>query len=121
MSSLKNRHVVITGAPGALGSSVRAAFEAAGATLHMPAIELVDLSDETAVVKYFEPLPELWASIHLAGGWAAAPFVETPLSELRRQLDMNFVTAFLCCREAVKRGVRRMVNVAARAALEPSG
>jgi NAD(P)-dependent dehydrogenase (short-subunit alcohol dehydrogenase family) len=117
---LTGKHVVITGAHGALGTAVRSAFEQQGAQLHMPAIELVDLSDESAVTAFYEALPPLWASVHLAGGFAASPFTETRLDEVRRQLDMNFVTAFLCCREAVKKGAQRLVNVASRAALVPS-
>jgi NAD(P)-dependent dehydrogenase (short-subunit alcohol dehydrogenase family) len=118
---MKDKHVVITGAFGALGAAVRAAFEAAGATLHTPVVELLDLTDEEAVVKYYAELPPLWASVHLAGGFAMRPFTETPLAEVRRQLDMNFVTAFLCSREAVKKGVSRIVNVASRAVLRPEG
>lgn len=115
---LTGKHVVITGARGALGTSVRSAFEAAGATLHLPEL---DLSDEPAVEKFYAALPPLWASVHLAGGFAMSPLTETPLAEVRRQIDMNFVTAFLCCREAVKKGAQRLVNVASRAALIPSG
>src|SRR4051794_30009256 len=99
---MKDKHIVITGAHGALGASVRALFEQAGATLHTPAMEEVNLSDEAAVMKYYEALPSLWASVHLAGGWAGAPLTETSLAEVRRQMDMNFATAFLCSREAVK-------------------
>jgi NAD(P)-dependent dehydrogenase (short-subunit alcohol dehydrogenase family) len=119
--SFKNKNIVITGAAGALGGAVRAAFEQAGAILHTPTLEQVNLSDEPAVQKYYEGLPPLWASVHLAGGYAGAPLTETPLAEVRRQLDMNFVTAFLCTREAVKKGAQRVVNVASRAALVPSG
>ena len=118
---MKGRHVIVTGAFGALGAAVRAAFEARGAELHLPAAERVDLSDEEGVVKYFASLPPLWASVHLAGGFAMGPLAQTPLSLVRQQYDMNFVTAFLCSREAVKKGASRIVNVASRAALEPSG
>lgn len=112
-------NVLITGAGGALGTSVRAAFEKAGCTLHTPSSHEVDLTDEAAVVKYFAALPQLWASVHLAGGFVMAPFVDTSLAQVRQQLDINFVTAFLCCREAVKKGAQRIVNVASRAAIEP--
>ncbi|MBK7857416.1 MAG: SDR family oxidoreductase [Archangiaceae bacterium] len=118
---MKDLHVVVTGAYGALGTAVRAVFEAEGAVLHTPAAELVDLADEGAVSKYYQSLPELWASVHLAGGFAAAPFLDTTLDDVHRQLDMNFVTALLCCREAVKKRAQRLVNVASRAALVPSG
>lgn len=118
---MKGKHVIVTGAFGALGTAVRAAFEAAGATLHLPAVELLDLTDEPGVVKYYAELPPLWASVHLAGGFAMSPFTETPLDLVRRQWDMNFVTAFLCSREAVKKGASRIVNVASRAVLKPEG
>jgi len=65
----------------------------------------------------------LWASIHLAGGFAMAAIGETKKSDLMAQVEMNFVTAFLCCRAAVGAMTRtgaggRIVNVAARPALE---
>ena len=116
---MKNQHVVITGAAGALGSSVRAAFEQAGAVLHTPTQAELDLTDEAAVVKYYAALPELWASVHLAGGFIMGPFLETSLAQVRQQHDINFVTAYLCSREAVKKGVKRIVNVASRSALQP--
>ena len=51
------------------------------------------------------------------------PVAETTRSDLMQQVDMNFVTAFLCCRAAVNAMARsgaggRIVNVAARPALE---
>jgi NAD(P)-dependent dehydrogenase (short-subunit alcohol dehydrogenase family) len=88
-------------------------------TLH----PVADLSDETAVAQLYESVPELWASIHLAGGFAAAPVGGTDKATLMGQLDTNFVSCFLCCRAAVKAIARtgrggRIVNVAARPALE---
>ncbi|MBL8956771.1 MAG: SDR family oxidoreductase [Myxococcaceae bacterium] len=118
---MKGKNVVITGAFGALGTAVRAAFEQVGATLHTPPAELLDLTDEAGVVKYYASLPPLWASVHLAGGYATSPFTETSLAEMKRQWDMNFVTAFLCSREAVKRGASRIVNTVSRVVAEPVG
>ena len=92
----------------------------------------VDLTDEQAVTAYYAGLPPLWASVHLAGGYAGAPVADTGLAAARALLDMNFVTAFLCCREAVRnmRGTAsgsvsarpggRIVNVAAVSALQPA-
>ena len=89
-------------------------------------VESADLTDEVAVVKLYDGVPRLWASIHLVGGFAMAPVAETKKSDLMAQLDMNFVTAFLCCRAAVNAMARtgeggRIVNVAARPALEWRG
>jgi NAD(P)-dependent dehydrogenase (short-subunit alcohol dehydrogenase family) len=82
-----------------------------------------DLADETAVARLYDGLPSLWGSIHLAGGFAFGPIAETNKAALMRQMEMNLVTSFLCCRAAVhvmRNGGQggRIVNVAARPALE---
>jgi len=137
-----NRHVIVTGGTGALGTAVVGALVAAGAVCHVPYIHAgeaerfplrthakvtlvpdIELSDEAAVAKLYDGVPKLWASIHLAGGFAMTPIGSTAKSDLMTQVDMNFVTAFLCCRAAIGAIVRageggRIVNVAARPALE---
>jgi len=137
----RNRHVVVTGGTGALGNAVVGALVQAGAVCHVPylhaaeaerfplrehaAVKLIgptELTQEAAVERLYAGVPTLWASIHLAGGFAAAPIGETSKADLQKQLDLNLVTAFLCCRAAVNAMVRggggRIVNVAARPALE---
>src|SRR5262249_57960179 len=90
------RHVMVTGGTGAVGYAVVGALVTAGAHCLVPylvekeaqrfphrgnlqatLIAAGDLSDETAVARLFEVVPELWASIHIAGGFAAAPVEET--------------------------------------------
>jgi NAD(P)-dependent dehydrogenase (short-subunit alcohol dehydrogenase family) len=93
----------------------------AGYELRTPNSKELDLTDEKAVVAWYAKLPEIWASVHLAGGFAMKPAVETSLDELRAMHRLNFETVFLCCREAVRRGARRLVNVAARPAVVPTG
>jgi NAD(P)-dependent dehydrogenase (short-subunit alcohol dehydrogenase family) len=121
MREFEGRHVVVTGGTGALGGAVTALLEAAGATCHVP--KGIDLSDEDSAVRFFAELPGLWASIHLAGGFAAGAVADTTLAAFRAQHDQNAVTCFLSCREAVKRlraaGGGRIVNVAARPVLAP--
>ena len=138
----RNRQVVVTGGTGALGTAVVGALIKAGATCHVPylidqeaarfpfrdhaQVKLVtdmDLAEESAVARLFEGVPALWASIHLVGGFAMAPVGKTSKADLMKQVDMNFVTAFLCCRAAVNAMTRsgaggRIVNVATRPALE---
>ncbi|MGK9169740.1 SDR family NAD(P)-dependent oxidoreductase [Inquilinus limosus] len=138
----QDRHVVVTGGTGALGSAVVGLLLESGAICHVPVRDLEastgfvhrgheravlapvpDLTDEAAVAAFYAALPSLWASIHVAGGFAMAPIGETDRAMLQRQFDTNLVTAFLCCRAAVGAIGRgdaggRIVNVAARPALE---
>jgi len=140
---LSDRHAVVTGGTGALGTAVVARLLAAGAHCHVPVFdrdelarfpfrdhpqmtlrEGVDLGDETAVRHYYQALPELWASIHCVGGFAMSAITDTPAAALEAQWRQNAVTCFLCCREAIRRLRRsgrggRLVNVTARPALEP--
>jgi len=137
-------NVVITGGTGGLGASVVEAFLERGDDVHLPMFEQelpahlawrgdkrvhathMSLDDEAVVAKFYGALPGLWASIHLVGGFAMAPIAETSLADFEKQWRMNTVTCFLGCREAVK-AIRksgkggRIVNVAARPALQPTG
>lgn len=137
---LHQRHVVVTGGAGALGHAVVTRLLAAGATCHVPCNDdgpgarvvpgvlytpRVELTDEHAVAAYYERLPGLWASIHLAGGFVWSKLADTDLAGVRAQLETNAVTAFLCCREAVKklRAGRsdggRLLNVSSRGGVRP--
>lgn len=137
--SLDGKNVVVTGGDGALGRVVVEAFVSAGALCHLPIVGpisagsptgvsiagSINLTDETATAAYYATLPPLWASVHLAGSFQAKPITETTRADLDRQLEINLVTAFLCCREAVramrKSGGGRIVNVAARVVEVPVG
>jgi len=83
-----------------------------------------DLADEAAVKRFYEGLPRLWASIHLVGTYTAASIAQAGKSELMNLLETNLVSAYVCSRAAVIAMRRlatagRIVNVAARQALEP--
>ncbi len=144
MSDYTDRNVIITGGAGALGSAVVKRLLDRGAECWVPcfdqkehdAFELrsnervhtevcVNLADEDACESFFAKPPSLWASIHIAGGFAMGAIEETSLSDWRQMQDMNATTCFLCCREAVKRmkdgNGGRIVNVAAKPALVPAG
>ena len=138
----QNRHVVVTGGTGALGTAVVGALIEAGATCHVAyrsqaeagrfphrasanvkLIEAGDLTDENAIGRIFGAAPRLWASIHLAGGFAYGALTEASTDVMRQQIDTNLVTCLLCCRAAVQAMAQtgeggRIVNVAARPALE---
>jgi len=136
----RNRRVVVTGGTGALGNAVTSALLQVGAEVHIPYLVAteteqfpfraearvhlagpIDLTDEVGVERFYEGVPQLWASIHLAGGFAAGSILETGRAPLMRQIEMNFVSCYLCCRAAVKAmrgGGGRIVNVSARPGLE---
>src|SRR6188508_1231928 len=139
----RDRHVVVTGGTGALGTAVVGALIDAGAACHVPyrsedeaqrfphrdskqvsLVALGDLSDEAAVNTFYAGIAKLWASIHIAGGFAFAPIEKSDKALLMGQLESNLVSAYLCSRAAVSAfrqagGGGRIVNIAARPALEP--
>ena len=150
MVDFSGNHVVVTGGTGALGRAVIATLRAGNAVCHVPnliAAELdgfpyasdpqvhiargIDLADEAAVKRFYQALPPLWASIHLAGGFAMSPIGETSGEDFVAQFRMNTLSCFLCSAAAIA-AIRarkttgpagaeggRIVNVSARPALEP--
>ena len=140
---LQDRNVVVTGGAGALGEAVVARLLEAGATCHVPALDdreaggfplgghdrvrlkvAGDLADWGAVQRFYSGIEDLWASIHLAGGFDMGGIVDAPHAVFERQVSMNAQTCYLCCRAAVA-GLRRagaggrIVNVSARPGVEP--
>jgi len=132
--------VVVTGGTGALGSKAVGALLTGGASCVVPYVHdaeaqrfphrgdpnvtlvaVSDLANETEVAKVYADLKP-WASIHIAGGFAAGKVAETGKAALMVQIDSNLTSCFLCCRAAVNAmlaaGGGRIVNVAARPALE---
>jgi NAD(P)-dependent dehydrogenase (short-subunit alcohol dehydrogenase family) len=142
MLDLSGREAVVTGGTGALGRAVVGRLVGAGATVHVPvyaAEELVgfpyrehqavriheglDLSVEADVDRLFGATSSLYASVHIAGGFAMGPVASTSLETWDHLMRMNATTCFLSCREAVRAmdgRDGRIVNVAARPVLVPT-
>ena len=136
----RNRHVVVTGGAGALGTAVVARLIEAGAVCHVPCLNEAEvarfrlrdhkqvavtvtgsLTDEAAIEKLYGGVTPLWASIHTVGGFAASALRDTDLTTIRQQIEMNLISCILCCRAAVRSMTGtggRIVNVAARPGLE---
>ncbi len=138
----RDRHIVITGGTGALGTALVTALIEAGAICHVPCFNEADaqrfslrdhrqvrlsvtgsLADEQPVARLYETTAPLWASLHVAGGFAGGPLDKTLVATLRQQIDMNLISCLLCCRAAVA-AIKatgqggRIVNISARAGIE---
>jgi len=140
------RTVVVTGGTGALGAAVLDRLLDEGAICHVPTSHTaaprgfvfakhgrvtlsanVELGDPTSVEALYATIPDLWASIHCAGGFAMSPLGQ-PGSDasddtFAGMMDANARTAFLCCRAAARAMIAsgttgRIVNVTARPGLD---
>jgi NAD(P)-dependent dehydrogenase (short-subunit alcohol dehydrogenase family) len=136
----RNRHVIVTGGAGALGTAVVTRLIEAGAVCHVPTLHEAEaarfrlrdhkqvtvtvtgsLTEERAIDKLYRGVTPLWASVHTVGGFAASAMRDTDLATIRQQIEMNLISCILCCRAAVRAMTGtggRIVNVAARPALE---
>jgi NAD(P)-dependent dehydrogenase (short-subunit alcohol dehydrogenase family) len=135
------RNVVVTGGTGALGQAVVDRLQSDDVQCHVSwkfeaelrhfqqgehvTLHEVDCADEAQVEAFYASLDSLDASIHIVGGFAMAGVLDTRRDDFVAMFELNAVTAFLCCRESVRRmrgsGGGRIVNVAARPAVQPTG
>lgn len=143
VGAFEGRTVVVTGGTGALGGAVLARLIDEGATCHVPTSHTsgpkdfafaghervtlarnVDLGDAASVDTFYESVPDLWASIHCAGGFAMSPVGEAEARVFAEMMDANAKTVFLCSLAAARAMLGpgtggRIVNVAARPGLDP--
>jgi NAD(P)-dependent dehydrogenase (short-subunit alcohol dehydrogenase family) len=134
----QNRTVVVTGGTGALGRAVVGALLASNAQCRVPYLKDAEassfpyhdrvtligpceLTSETDVERLYAGVSGLWASIHIAGGFAMSKLADTGKDGLLEMLNTNLVTCHLCCRAAVRGFANggRIVNVGARPGIEP--
>src|SRR4026209_2277309 len=99
------RNVVVTGGTGALGAAGVRALVAPGAICHVPwrdereaerfayrdhgQVKLsgpIELTDEAPLRQFYEGIPDLWAAVHIAGGFAMSPVAKTDKAALMHLL-----------------------------------
>lgn len=146
MTDLKDRHILIAGASGALAQSVGRALSERGArvsgidhhdTVHAriksmggSASFVASLSNPSAVESAFDgaerALGDLWAVVHVAGGWAGGhPVARTDLDVFETMIDANLRTTFIVAQAAMRRlvahGGGRLVTTGSITAAQGTG
>ncbi len=151
MTALEGRVAVVTGGTGALGQAVTLRLLADGAIVAVPyAVEaererltqrvaaadrqrlvsqLVDVVDVKAMAAFAESVVAARGKIDVlvagVGGFAGGSLVETDLETWKRMLDLNLTSVFSVAKAVVPAMVRahygRVVVVASRAVVPPSG
>ena len=142
--NLDNRHVIVTGGAGTLGSAVSQLLIEAGAACSVPCFNekeqkgfelkkhpkvftnaAIDLSDEDDTRHFYQEAVDkqgpLWASVHIAGGFGMGSIDKITKADFMKQINMNLVSCFNSCRQAVHHmsdNGGRIVNRASRPALE---
>lgn len=143
-----NQHIIITGGAGSLGIAAVQLILDSGAFCSVPCFNEeeqnrfdladhpkvfakagIDLTDEEQTQSFYgEAIDQqgpLWGSIHAAGGFGIGKIENTSLADFNKQFQTNTVTCYNSCRAAVQwmrnsdYSGGRIVNIAARPALEP--
>lgn len=148
MTNFKDKVVMVTGASGNLGSAVARAFAKTGAKLALidrhperlaeqfPELvkeperflnKDVDLIEEAAVTAVVQKIVDAFGQIdvlvHTVGGFfSGPPLHETPLDKLKFMLLLNAQTTFITnqavLQKMVPQGSGKIINIAARPALQ---
>lgn len=151
MTTLSDRVAIVTGGTGALGQAVTLRLLGAGAHVAVPWIveeerarlearvaadqrasllaERADVTDETAMTAFTEKVLARHRRIDVlvtaVGGFAMGALIETDRETWDRMLAMNLTSAFTAARAIVPHmvaaGRGRVVTVASRAVVPPTG
>lgn len=131
MGRFTDKHVLVTGAAGALGAVVAQKFHGAGALVTGVDIVAHDAPWNTVVANLLDPVDAVRATralgdvdilANIAGGFAMGePVAETPDETWDSMMDLNVRTMLNTCRAVVPgmvaQGGGKIVNIGARGAL----
>jgi NAD(P)-dependent dehydrogenase (short-subunit alcohol dehydrogenase family) len=144
---MQNKHVLICGGTGGLGTAVVQSAVSHGARVTVPYINhdevklfqnthkkeitdqvnfvKTDLSDEMAVKKIIDKMQRVDVLIQLVGGFSMGDTIDFSIEQWQKLISINLTTTFLICKHSLRRmketGYGRIVTVGSRAAVEPSG
>jgi NAD(P)-dependent dehydrogenase (short-subunit alcohol dehydrogenase family) len=148
---MAGRVVVVSGGTGALGQSVTLRFLSEGATVCIPfavpaerdaltarigaadrsRVVLVetDVTDEASFERFVRGVLDgqgrIDALVNGVGGFAGGDLIATTLAEWQRVMSLNLTSAVIGCRAVLPAmtaaGSGRIVNIASRAVVPPSG
>jgi 3-oxoacyl-[acyl-carrier protein] reductase len=102
---LEDKHAVIYGGSGAIGSAVAAAFEHEGAFVYCPPHGEVDALDEAAVEAHAAGLPRIDISFNLISHAVVqgTPMAEMSVEDYVRPVEIAVRTNFITARAAARR------------------
>ena len=114
-----SRLVVVTGGTKGIGKAVADRFAAAGDRVEAVGRDLLDVTDEELVTRFFAEVGPVDVLVNNAGIASSAPLARTTLADWQAHLDVNATGAFLCTRAVlggmIERGDGRIVTVASTA------
>lgn len=119
---LMNRTCVITGGTGGLGTEVVRRLSSDYRCVVLGHTR-VDLTNEASVRNAFEQIGEIYALVHLVGGWAGGSVRETSIETWSKMIALNTTAAFLAARGALAHMTHpgRIVAVSSIATLRIGG
>ncbi len=109
-SEIPSSIVAVTGGHGSLGRATAEAFRLAGAEIHAPGHQELDICDPDAVATYFEALPRLDLLVANAGIAQDAPVARMSSGAWETVLATNLTGTFRCARAAAKIMVRQRIG-----------